>query len=51
MTRDPYADLGEVYAEETSPARIAVRPTAKTLTEETEKKDLDGPLHGMSVVR
>lgn len=49
MRRDPYADLGEVYAAETSPARIAVKPTAKTPTEETER-DTDGPLQGMSVV-
>lgn len=33
MTRDPYADLGEVFAEETSRRRIRVRPTPKTPTE------------------
>ena len=49
MKRDPYADLGEVYAAETSPARIAVKPTAKAPTEETER-DTETPLQGMSIV-
>lgn len=49
MKRDPYADLAEVYAAETSPARIAVKPTAKTPTEESER-DTDTPLQGMSIV-
>jgi hypothetical protein len=49
-TVDPYADLGEVYAEETSPARIAVKPTAKAPTDEAGERDTDAPLQGMSVV-
>lgn len=47
---DPYADLGMVYAEETAPARVAVKPTAKTPTEESER-DTESPLQGMSIVR
>jgi len=49
MKTDPYADLAEVYASETSPARIAVKPTAKAPTEESER-DGDSPLQGMSIV-
>lgn len=30
MKRDPYTDLGEVFAEETSLARIRVQPTPRT---------------------
>lgn len=47
---DPYADLAAVIAEETSHARIAVRPTPKTQTEENEKETPDGGAFGMSIV-
>lgn len=42
--RDPYADLSEVYAEETSLARIRVRTTPKTPTEPVER--IDSPADG-----
>lgn len=42
MTTDPYADLDEVYAEETSLRRTRVQPTPKTPTEPTERDDAQG---------
>lgn len=37
---DPYADLGEAYAEETSIARAARKTTPKTPTDSGEDADL-----------
>lgn len=44
---DPYADLSEVYAQETSLARIRVQPTSKTTTEggEATFEAPEVPLH------
>lgn len=62
MRRDPYADLGEVYAEETSNAKIGQQPTAKTPNLDQIDENLPGwrqgsysakttgmPLHGFHI--
>lgn len=55
MKRDPYADLGEVYAEETSPARVAVQPTPKVQVDYDgeagrNQPSQDNGLFGVSIV-